>query len=96
MRMPRTWIICLMAIQHPLGGCQTGTCAVCTIFRDVGANSPTTGQQNVFGWGLNLSTSLNVLEHDSVQAQLTYGQAFFTSATTTSPTPDSTVVMRLQ
>ena len=48
-----------------------------TIFRDVGANSPTTGQQNVFGWGLNLSTSLNLLEHDTVQAQITYGQGIF-------------------
>jgi len=48
-----------------------------TIFRDVGANSPTTGQQNVFGWGLNLSTSLNVLERDSLQAQITYGQGIF-------------------
>ncbi len=47
------------------------------IFRDVGANSPTLGQQNVFGWGLNLSTSLNVFEHDSVQAQFTYGQGIF-------------------
>jgi hypothetical protein len=48
-----------------------------TIFRDVGANSPTLGQQNVFGWGLNLSASLNVFEKDSVQAQVTYGQGIF-------------------
>jgi hypothetical protein len=48
-----------------------------TILRDVGANSPTLGQQNVLGWGLNLSTSLNVFEKDSVQAQLTYGQGIF-------------------
>jgi hypothetical protein len=48
-----------------------------TIFRDVGANSPTEGEQNVFGWGLNLSTSLNVFEKDSIQAQLTYGQGIF-------------------
>lgn len=48
-----------------------------TILRDVGANSPTLGQQNVFGWGLNLSASLNVFEHDSVQAQVTYGQGIF-------------------
>ncbi len=27
--------------------------------------------------GLNLSTSLNVFEHDSVQAQMTYGQGIF-------------------
>ena len=48
-----------------------------TIFRDIGADSPTLGEQNVFGWGLNLSTSLNVFEHDSVQAQITYGQGIF-------------------
>jgi hypothetical protein len=48
-----------------------------TIFSDIGANSPTFGQQNVFGWGLNLSTSLNVFEHDSIQAQITYGQGIF-------------------
>ena len=47
------------------------------IFRDVGANSTTLGEQNVFGWGLNLSTSLNVFEHDSIQGQLTYGQGIF-------------------
>jgi hypothetical protein len=48
-----------------------------TILRDVGADSPTLGQQNVLGWGLNLSTSLNVFENDSVQGQLTYGQGIF-------------------
>ena len=48
-----------------------------TIFRDVGANSPTLGEQSVFGWGLNLSSSLNVFQDDSVQAQLTYGQGIF-------------------
>ena len=48
-----------------------------TIFSDIGANSPTFGQQNVLGWGLNLSTSLNVFEHDSIQAQFTYGQGIF-------------------
>jgi hypothetical protein len=48
-----------------------------TIFRDVGANSPTLGQQNVFGWGVNLSAVLNVFEKDSIQAQLTYGQGIF-------------------
>jgi hypothetical protein len=52
-----------------------------TIFRDIGANSATAGstigQQNVFGWGLNLSAVLNVFEKDSVQAQLTYGKGIF-------------------
>jgi hypothetical protein len=56
---------------------QYGHVQFATIFRDVGANDTTQGQQSVFGWGLNLSTSLNVFEKDSVQAQLTYGQGIF-------------------
>lgn len=56
---------------------QRGHVQFATILRDVGANSPTLGQQNVLGWGLNLSTSLNVFENDSVQGQLTYGQGIF-------------------
>ena len=48
-----------------------------TILRDIGVKGPIVGNQNVFGWGLNLSTSLNVFEKDSVQAQLTYGQGLF-------------------
>ena len=47
------------------------------IFRDLGARDTTLGQQNVLGWGLNLSTSLNVFENDSCQAQLTYGYGIF-------------------
>ena len=35
------------------------------------------GNQNTFGWGVNLSTSLNVFEGDSMQGQLTYGQGLF-------------------
>ncbi len=54
-----------------------GHVQLAAILRDVGANSPTLGQQNVFGWGLNLSSSLNVFEHDSIQAQVTYGQGIF-------------------
>ncbi len=72
-------------VQHlPDGGfnirwedAKRGHVQFATIFSDIGANSPTFGQQNVFGWGLNLSTSLNVFEHDSIQAQLTYGQGIF-------------------
>ncbi len=59
-----------------------GHVQLAAIFRDIGANAENTvpsnpGSQNVFGWGLNLSTSLNVFEHDSVQAQITYGQGIF-------------------
>jgi len=48
-----------------------------TILRDVGARGTTLGQQNVLGWGLNLSTSLNVFKNDSVQGQITYGDGIF-------------------
>jgi hypothetical protein len=47
------------------------------IFRDIGVKGPVVGNQNTFGWGVNLSTSLNVFDRDSVQAQLTYGQGLF-------------------
>jgi DcaP outer membrane protein len=47
------------------------------IFRDIGVKGPVVGNQNTFGWGVNLSTSLNVFDRDSMQAQLTYGQGLF-------------------
>ena len=48
-----------------------------TIFRDVGARLTTLGQQNVLGWGINASTSLNLFANDSAQAQITYGYGIF-------------------
>jgi cell division protein FtsB len=47
------------------------------IFRDIGVKGPVVGNQSTFGWGLNLSTSLNVFDRDSVQGQLTYGEGLF-------------------
>ena len=47
------------------------------ILRDIGAKGPIVGDQSAFGWGLNLSTSLNVFDRDSLQAQLTYGEGLF-------------------
>jgi hypothetical protein len=47
------------------------------IFRDIGVKGPIVGNQNTFGWGVNLSTSLNVFDRDSMQGQLTYGQGLF-------------------
>ena len=47
------------------------------IFRDIGVKGPIVGNQNTFGWGVNLSTSLNVFQNDSMQGQLTYGQGLF-------------------
>jgi hypothetical protein len=73
------------AVNHlPDGGfnirwedAKVGHVQLATIFRDVGANSPKLGQQEVLGWGLNLSSSFNVFDGDSVQAQVTYGQGVF-------------------
>jgi len=48
-----------------------------TIFRDIGVSGTTVGDQTVFGWGLNLSASLNFFKRDSFQTQLTYGQGIF-------------------
>jgi hypothetical protein len=47
------------------------------IFRDIGVKGPIVGNQNTFGWGVNLSSSLNVFDRDSVQGQLTYGEGLF-------------------
>jgi hypothetical protein len=35
------------------------------IFRDIGVKGPVVGNQNTFGWGVNLSTSLNVFERQA-------------------------------
>jgi hypothetical protein len=47
------------------------------IFRDIGVKGQIVGSQSTFGWGLNLSSSFNITENDSVQTQLTYGQGLF-------------------
>jgi len=38
---------------------------------------PIVGNHSTFGWGLNLASSLNFTENDSVQTQLTYGEGLF-------------------
>lgn len=47
------------------------------VARSIGASGPGVGNQSVFGWGLNLASSVNVFEKDSFQTQLTYGQGIF-------------------
>jgi DcaP outer membrane protein len=47
------------------------------ILRDLGANSPTMGNQTVTGWGLGAAAGLNILDKDSVQLQMTYGDGIF-------------------
>jgi DcaP outer membrane protein len=56
-----------------------GHVQLATILRELGANNTAAGvgNQNVLGWGLNLSTSLSVFEHDSFQGQITYGKGVF-------------------
>jgi hypothetical protein len=56
---------------------QYGHVQLGAIFRDIGVKGPIVGNQNTFGWGVNLSTSLNVFDGDSMQGQLTYGQGLF-------------------
>ena len=49
-----------------------------TILRYLGVrDAGPAGDDNAFGWGLNLSAGINVLERDSIQAQLTYGEGIF-------------------
>jgi hypothetical protein len=47
------------------------------IFRDIAVKGPIVGNQSTFGWGLNLSSSFNLTENDSVQTQITYGEGLF-------------------
>jgi len=47
------------------------------IFRDIGVKGPVVGNQSTFGWGVNLSSSLNVFDRDSLQTQVTYGEGLF-------------------
>jgi hypothetical protein len=54
-----------------------GHVQVAGVVRDLGARGDGVGNQSVLGWGLNLSSSINVFQHDSVQGQLTYGEGIF-------------------
>ena len=40
-------------------------------------SGPGVGNESVFGWGLNLASSINVFKRDSFQTQLTYGEGIF-------------------
>jgi len=48
-----------------------------SIFRDIGVRGSTRGNQDVFGWGLNLSGGFDTIGRDSLQTQLTYGEGLF-------------------
>jgi len=48
-----------------------------SIFRDIGVRNSTLGNQDVFGWGLNLSADFDMFGRDAMQTQLTYGEGLF-------------------
>ena len=48
-----------------------------SIFRDLGVRGSTDGNQDVFGWGLNLSGGFDTVGRDTLQTQLTYGDGLF-------------------
>jgi hypothetical protein len=50
---------------------------VAGILRDIGANSPSLGNQSKLGWGLMGAAGLNVFCKDSLQLQATYGEGYF-------------------
>jgi DcaP outer membrane protein len=54
-----------------------GHVQLASIFRCLGAQSPTFGNQNVLGWGFNLSAGLNTVGRDTFQGQVTYGHGIF-------------------
>ncbi len=56
---------------------QRGHVQLAMIFRDLGANNTTLGNQSVFGWGMNASANLNTFGKDTLQAQITYGDGVF-------------------
>jgi hypothetical protein len=47
------------------------------VVRDIGARGSGVGNESVFGFGVNLSSSINVYKRDSAQLQLTYGEGIF-------------------
>ena len=55
----------------------TGHVQFATILRDLGVEGPIVGDQNVLGWGLNLSGGFDVFGSDSLQAEITYGEGIF-------------------
>lgn len=47
------------------------------VARSIGVKGPITGNQDTFGWGVNLSSVWTVFGRDSIQTQLTYGEGIF-------------------
>jgi hypothetical protein len=47
------------------------------VARSIGAEAANVGNESVFGWGVNLASSINIFKRDSFQTQLTYGEGIF-------------------
>jgi len=56
---------------------EVGHVQLASIFRDLGVRNSTEGNQDVLGWGLNLSGGFDAFGDDSIQTQLTYGEGLF-------------------
>jgi len=48
-----------------------------SVARSIGAQRSGMSEDNVFGWGFNLASSINLSKRDSIQGQLTYGEGIF-------------------
>jgi len=55
----------------------TGHVQFASMFRDIGVKGSAQGNQDVLGWGLNLSAGLDTVGRDTMQTQLTYGEGLF-------------------
>jgi len=55
--------------DHDVGHVQASS-----IFRYIGGESPTLGKDQVFGWGVNVCTAINLTDQDTFMGQATYGE----------------------
>jgi hypothetical protein len=47
------------------------------VLRDIGVHGSGVGNQSVLGFGVNVSSSINLFKRDSAQVQVTYGEGIF-------------------
>lgn len=56
---------------------EVGHVQLASIFRDIGVRGSSQGNQDVLGWGVNLTGGFDTIGRDTVQTQLTYGEGLF-------------------
>jgi hypothetical protein len=56
---------------------EVGHVQAAVILRQIGFNGPVTGSQRAFGWGFNVSASIETFGDDSAQLQVTVGEGIF-------------------